>query len=85
MEPHNWTSLAANRWPNAQIHGHGRFALKSERGEIYLYPLKSQADASAPFHNSRVWDLMPCPVLDHDSPDIGYDREERRKARQGKL
>jgi len=57
---HNWERLAADRWPDSLIHGLGRFALRSERGEVYLYPLESQAKMSAPFHNSKVFDLMPC-------------------------
>jgi hypothetical protein len=78
-QQHNWESLAADRWPNALIHGLGRFALRSERGEVYLYPTESQAKMNAPFHNSRVFDLRECPHAPN-CKEIGYsDREERRK------
>jgi hypothetical protein len=75
----NFEQLAGDRWPNAQIHGRGRFALRSERGEVYLYQTESQARASAPFHNSRVFDLEP---LDFAKiPDL-MDADERRKERR---
>jgi hypothetical protein len=75
----NFETLAGDRWPNAQIHGRGRFALRSERGEVYLYQTEAQARASAPFHNSRVFDLEP---LDFSKiPDL-EDADERRKRRR---
>jgi hypothetical protein len=61
----NFEALAGDRWPNAQIHGRGRFALRSERGEVYLYQTEAQARASAPFHNSRVFDLQTGRLLFH--------------------
>jgi hypothetical protein len=72
----NFERLAGDRWPNAQIHGLGRYALRSERGEVFLYQTEAQARASAPFHNSIVFDLQPTP-LPRKCTEIGYrDRHD---------
>jgi len=79
--PHNWERLAADRWPNSLIHGLGRFALKSERGEVYLYQTEAQARASAPFHNSVVFDLRPTPFPTNCPNVHDNDADDRRRAR----
>jgi len=78
----NFETLAGDRWPNAQIHGRGRFALRSERGEVYLYQTENQARACAPFHNSVVFDLRRCPLPTNCSNVHDGDADDRRRARQ---
>ena len=85
MTTTNWVALASNLCgPHGVVTGCGRWALKAANGDVHLYDRESQAQASAPFYDSGVIDLRPCPVLDHDIPDIGYDREERRRERQAR-
>jgi hypothetical protein len=79
---HNWPQLALTKLGgpnNPQVHGNGRWALRNERGDIYLYETEHQAVASQPFANSRVWDLEP--VNFDKIPDL-TDADERRKLRR---
>jgi hypothetical protein len=80
-QKHNWERLAADRWPTAQIHGRGRYALRSERGDVYLYQTEAQARASAPFYDSRAIDLAPTPFPENCSTVHDGDADDRRRAR----
>ena len=80
----SYRNLAFERWKDRQIHGVGRYALLSDRTpEVYLYLTEVEAKLSAPFWNSKVYDLQPTPIPEH-CPDRFYDREERRRERQEK-
>jgi len=68
-----WRQLALDKWPGVPINGVGRWALKNERtGEIFLYLTEGDADRSGAFHNSRTYDLQPCPQVPN-CPDRFYE------------
>ena len=67
-----WRALAIERWPGQEVTGTGRWALKSERGGIFLFETKERAVLSGPFYNSKVYDLRPTPVPTR-CREIGYE------------
>jgi hypothetical protein len=78
-----YRTIAADRWPGVVVSGHGRYALVSRKDgvavAVYLTENESAANASQPFYDSRVIDLLP---INFDKIPDRYDADERRRERR---
>jgi hypothetical protein len=62
-----WRVLAQNKWgKDCGLSGAGRFALRAEDNNVYLYPTAEEAAPFAPFYGGEIHDLMPKP----DAPPL---------------
>jgi hypothetical protein len=75
----SYRNLAFVHFPNCkEIVGCGPYALVADHGQrIHLYMTKEEARMSAPFYDSRIYDLHPTPC-----PDLPDDWEDRQRARR---